>query len=62
VKISPVWDGDGKTERTMKAERSETAERQKDLPSGAVLCGMAGFDTFDRSKGGGLYLGDNLVA
>ena len=42
VKISPKWDGAGKTERTMEAEKPEAAKRPKELPSGAVLCGMAG--------------------
>jgi pyruvate/oxaloacetate carboxyltransferase/biotin carboxyl carrier protein len=42
VKISPAWDGAGKTESTMEVEGPETPKRPKELPSGAVLCGMAG--------------------
>jgi biotin carboxyl carrier protein len=42
IKISPVWDGAGKNERTTEAERQGRAKRPKELPSGAVLCGMAG--------------------
>jgi biotin carboxyl carrier protein len=42
VKISPVWDGDGMTERASAAERPEKPKGPKELPSGALLCGMAG--------------------
>ncbi len=42
VKISPVWDGDGMTERASTAERPEKPKGPKELPSGALLCGMAG--------------------
>jgi pyruvate/oxaloacetate carboxyltransferase/biotin carboxyl carrier protein len=62
VKISPVWDGDGKTERTMKAERSETAKKQKELPSGAVLCGMAGLILSIEAKVGACVNAGDLVA
>jgi biotin carboxyl carrier protein len=42
VKISPVWEGVGKPETTTGAGRPEAAKGPKKLPSGAVLCGMAG--------------------
>ena len=42
VRISPVWNGAGDTEGTMAAARPETPKRPKELPSGAVPCGMAG--------------------
>jgi pyruvate/oxaloacetate carboxyltransferase/biotin carboxyl carrier protein len=62
VKISPVWDGTGKTEKTMAAERSETTKRPKELPSGAVLCGMAGLVlSFEVKVGDRVNAGD-LVA
>jgi pyruvate/oxaloacetate carboxyltransferase len=65
VKISPVWDGVEKTERTertMVAERSETTKRPKELPSGAVLCGMAGLVlSFEVKVGDSVNAGD-LVA
>jgi len=62
VKISPVWDGAGKSERTMVAERLETAKRPKELPSGAVLCGMAGLVlSFEVKVGDSVHEGD-LVA
>ncbi len=42
VKISPVWDGSGKKEEVQQGEKADTIKRSKELPSGAVLCGMAG--------------------
>ncbi len=45
VKISPVWDGAGDGETITQAgtpQTSKTAQRPKELPPGAVLCGMAG--------------------
>jgi pyruvate/oxaloacetate carboxyltransferase len=62
VKISPVWDGAVKTEGPMVAERLETAKGPKDLPSGAVLCGMAGLVlSFEVKVGDSVNEGD-LVA
>jgi biotin carboxyl carrier protein len=62
VKILPVWDGVGTTERTIVAERPETAKRPKELPSGAVLCGMAGLVlSFEVKVGDSVNAGD-LVA
>jgi pyruvate/oxaloacetate carboxyltransferase len=42
VKIRPAGNGAGATEGIMEAERPGTPERPKELPPGAVLCGMAG--------------------
>jgi pyruvate carboxylase subunit B len=62
VKISPVWDGAGKTESTLVAKGLETAKRSKELPSGAVLCGMAGLVlSFEVKVGDSVNQGD-LVA
>jgi pyruvate/oxaloacetate carboxyltransferase/biotin carboxyl carrier protein len=62
VKISPVWEGVGKTERTTEGERPEAAKRPKELPSGAVLCGMAGLVlSFEVKVGDSVNAGD-LVA
>jgi len=62
VKISPVWDGVGKTERTTEATRPEAATGPKELPSGAVLCGMAGLVlSFEVKVGDSVNAGD-LVA
>jgi pyruvate/oxaloacetate carboxyltransferase len=42
VKIRPAGNGTGTTEGIMGAERPGLPERPKELPSGAVPCGMAG--------------------
>ena len=60
VKISPVWDGAGKTERT--AEKPEAAKRPKELPPGAVLCGMAGLILSIEAKVGAPVNEGDLVA
>ncbi len=62
VKISPVWDAAGQTERPMVAERSETAKRPKELPSGAVLCGMAGLVLSIETRVGARVNAGDLVA
>ncbi len=62
VKISPVWDGAEKIERNIVAERSETAKRPKELPSGAVLCGMAGLVLSIEAKVGARVNEGDLVA
>jgi pyruvate/oxaloacetate carboxyltransferase/biotin carboxyl carrier protein len=62
IKISPVWDGTGKTERTPEAERQGTAKRPKELPSGAVLCGMAGLILSIGAKVGTRVNAGDLVA
>ena len=59
VKISPVWDG---AERTTGRERPEGAKRPKELPAGAVVCGMAGLVlSFEVKVGDSVNAGD-LVA
>jgi pyruvate/oxaloacetate carboxyltransferase len=62
VKISPVWDGDKKIKKSIVAERSETAQRPKELPSGAVLCGMAGLVLSIEAKLGDRVNEGDLVA
>ena len=65
VKISPVWDGTGKAETTMQAEMLQTpktAKRPKDLPAGAVLCGMAGLILSIEAKVGARVKAGDLVA
>ncbi len=61
VKISPVWDGTGRTERST-VERLETAKKPKELPSGAVLCGMAGLVLSIEAKVGARVSTGDLVA
>jgi pyruvate/oxaloacetate carboxyltransferase/biotin carboxyl carrier protein len=62
VKISPVWDGAGRTERTMEEERPKKAKRPKELPSGALLCGMAGLVLSIEAKVGAHVNAGDLVA
>jgi pyruvate/oxaloacetate carboxyltransferase/biotin carboxyl carrier protein len=62
IKISPLWDGAGKNERTTEAERQGTAKRPKELPSGAVLCGMAGLILSIGTKVGTRVNAGDLVA
>ncbi len=62
VKISPVWDGTDKTERTMEAERVVTTKRPREIPSGAVLCGMAGLILSIEAKVGARVNAGDLVA
>jgi pyruvate/oxaloacetate carboxyltransferase/biotin carboxyl carrier protein len=62
VKISPVWNGAGKTETTLVAEKPETAKRPKELPPGAVLCGMAGLVLSIEAKIGAHINAGDLVA
>jgi len=62
VKISPVWDGAGKTETTMVTEKPETAKRPKELPWGAVPCGMAGLILSIEAKVGARVNAGDLVA
>jgi len=62
VKISPKWDGAGKTEGTLEAEKPEAAKRSKDIPSGALLCGMAGLILSIEAKVGASIREGDLVA
>jgi pyruvate/oxaloacetate carboxyltransferase/biotin carboxyl carrier protein len=62
IKISPLWDGAGKNERPTEAERQGTAKRPKELPSGAVLCGMAGLILSIGTKVGTRVNAGDLVA
>lgn len=59
VKISPVWNG---TEKTVEAERPEAPKKSTELPSGAVLCGMAGLVLSFEVKVGDRVKGGDLVA
>ena len=65
VKISPVWDGAGKAETTVQAEMPQAPskpKRLKELPPGAVACGMAGLVlSFEVKVGDSVNAGD-LVA
>jgi pyruvate carboxylase subunit B len=61
VKISPKWDGAG-TAMAIEAEKPEAAKKPKELPPGAVLCGMAGLILSIEAKvGASIHEGD-LVA
>jgi pyruvate/oxaloacetate carboxyltransferase len=62
VKILPVWDGSGRIERTVEAERPETVRRLKEHPSGAVLCGIAGLILSIEAKVGDRVNAGDLVA
>jgi biotin carboxyl carrier protein len=62
VKISPVGNGAGKSERSMVAERPETTKRPRELPPGAVLCGMAGLVLSIEAKVGARVNAGDLVA
>jgi len=61
VKISPKWDGAG-TATAIEAEKPETTKRAKDIPSGAVLCGMAGLILSIEAKMGAPIREGDLVA
>ena len=65
VKISPVWDGTGKAETTVEAEgprTSGTTKKPKELPAGAVVCGMAGLVLSIEAKVGTRVKAGDLVA
>ena len=65
VKISPVWDGDGKGETLHLAESSQvqkTTLKPREVPSGAVLCGMAGLVLSIEAKGGTRVNAGDLIA
>ncbi len=56
VKISPVWDG---AEKSVEAEKTA---KPKELPPGAVLCGMAGLVLSFEVKAGDRVSAGDLVA
>ena len=65
VKISPVWDGTGKAETAVEVERPQTpgtTKKPKELPTGAVLCGMAGLVLSIEAKVGARVKAGDLVA
>jgi len=62
VKISPVWDGTGRAEATVQAEVPKAGKRPKELPAGAVLCGMAGLVLSIEAKVGAHVNTGDLVA
>jgi len=62
VKISPVWDGTGRAEATVQAEVPKAGKRPKELPAGAVLCGMAGLVLSIEAKVGTHVKTGDLVA
>jgi biotin carboxyl carrier protein len=57
-----VWDGSGETRRTIEAEKSEIAKRPKEIPSGAVVCGMAGLVLSIEAKVGARVNTGELIA
>jgi pyruvate/oxaloacetate carboxyltransferase len=62
VKISPKWDGASRMERTLETEKAETAQKPKELPPGAVPCGMAGLVLSIEAKVGAPIHEGDLVA
>jgi pyruvate/oxaloacetate carboxyltransferase len=62
VKISPLWDAARHTERTIEEEKPEAAKRPKELPPGALLCGMAGLILSIEAKVGDHVSKGDLVA
>jgi pyruvate/oxaloacetate carboxyltransferase/biotin carboxyl carrier protein len=62
VKISPKWNGDGKTLRTLETETPEATKRPKAPPPGAMLCGMAGLILSIEAKVGAPVREGDLVA
>ena len=62
VKISPVWDGAGKMETTTQEDTPKTEKRPKELPHGAVLCGMPGLILSIETKVGAHVKVGDLVA
>ncbi len=59
VKISPLWDG---TEESVEAERPAGPRKTKDVPPGAVPCGMAGLVLSFEVKVGDTISAGDLVA
>ncbi|MGB9629959.1 MAG: biotin/lipoyl-containing protein, partial [Thermodesulfobacteriota bacterium] len=65
VKISPVRDGGGKAEALHVAESlqvTKTVVKQREVPSGAIFCGMAGLVLSIEAKVGARVNAGDLVA
>lgn len=62
VKISPKWADAGVTVGTVEAQKAEGPEKPKDLPPGALLCGMAGLVLSIEVKVGASIREGDLVA
>ena len=66
VKISPVLDGEGKTETTTHGgetlQTQKAVGRPKEIPSGAVFCGMAGLVLSIEAKVGDYVNAGDLLA
>ena len=62
VKISPKWDGAGGAVGTVEAEKAEGPKKPKELPPGALLCGMAGLVLSIEAKVGASIREGDLVA
>jgi len=65
VKISPVWEGDGKGQTFHAGERLEvqkTTTKQREVPSGAIFCGMAGLVLSIEAKVGARVNAGDLIA
>jgi pyruvate/oxaloacetate carboxyltransferase len=62
VRVSPVWDGRGKTEKMIEAERREAPKKSRELPPGAVHCGMAGLILSIEARVGAEVKEGDLVA
>ncbi|HVP79844.1 MAG TPA: pyruvate carboxylase subunit B [Thermodesulfobacteriota bacterium] len=62
VKISPVWNGGGQGTATAETDQTVEKKRERDVPQGAVLAGMAGLVlSFEVKVGDKVNAGD-LVA
>jgi len=65
VKISPVWEGDGKGQTFHAGEGLEvqkTTKKQREVPSGAIFCGMAGLVLSIEAKVGARVNAGDLIA
>jgi len=62
VKISPVMQGDGKTEVSIAEGASKTAQEPKELPAGALISGMPGLILSIEVKVGDKIEEGNLLA
>ena len=62
VKISPKWDGAGGSVGTVEAEKAEGSKKPRELPPGALLCGMAGLILSIEAKVGTSIREGDLVA